>query len=140
MKLWNALKSVFSIVPDIARQLMNTARYMADRRNQPAVALGGALLLLVGVVFYLMLRYDHLLRLSGMAISHCSWTNEFQALGAIIAGIVFVLFSFVSVGEVLVNLDNRRKNHAVNWRLGMFYSALAIGNGSLVLYLAVTNC
>ena len=140
MKFGKTLRAIFSIVPDIARQLANTLRYMADRRNQPAVALGAALTLLIGTVFYLMLRYDHQLRLSGMAIASCSWTNDLNALLAILAGVVFGLFSFVSVGEVLVTLDSRLKGHAVNWRSSMLFAALAIGSGSLVLYLAVTNC
>lgn len=140
MRIGKGLKSVFSVVPDIARQLASTLRYVADRRNQPAVALGAALLLLIGIVFYLMLRYDHLLRLSGVALAQCSWTNDLQALVAILMGVVFGLFSFVSVGEVLVTLDRRLKGRPVNWRASMLYSALAIGSGSLVLYLAVTNC
>ena len=140
MGIGRHLRNAFSILADIGRQILLGLRYLVDSRNRPIVALSAALATLVGVVFYLLLRYDNLLRLSGMSVANCAWTNELQALAVMIAGVVFGLFTFVSLGEVLMTLDQRRKKHPVNWRDSMLFAALAIGSGSLMLYLAATNC
>lgn len=140
MKLLSALTGTVSIFLDMARQIATGMRHLRDRRNQPAVLLVLALMLMVWGVLYLVLRYDHLLHLSRMPFARCTWTDDLQALAVMILGVVFGLFSFVSIGEVMVTLDRKKRNQYANWRLALLYSGLAIGSGIAVLSLTLSNC